>query len=103
MVLRLARDASILTNSSMAPQQYETDSGQRRIRTEYFWNACQLSFTSRRPPPGPASTTLMAAYFFFFSSSMVLYTASISISSSLYRLFTCGAERMCSGYVNPKS
>ena len=39
-------------------------------------------------PAGPQSMTLMAAYFFFFSSSMVLYTASISISSSLYRLFT---------------
>jgi hypothetical protein len=38
-------------------------------------------------PPGPSCAT-SAAYFFFFSSSIILNRPSISISSSLYSLFT---------------
>ena len=40
------------------------------------------------PLPSAAGFTMSAAYFFFFRSSIDLKMPSISISRSLYRLFT---------------
>jgi hypothetical protein len=45
-------------------------------------------YTSRIVP-SELDSTLTAAYFFFLSNNIRLYTPSISISKSLYFLFTC--------------
>jgi hypothetical protein len=49
-------------------------------------------YTSRIVP-SELDSTLTAAYFFFLSNNIRLYTPSISISKSLYFLFTCHVHK----------